>query len=174
MVTVALPCTARIIIAFFIIVSSIQLHSATAGFVIDGEGVATAVSAASNIFHTYEMAAEGDGGLLTDVLTCGFINMVIDSFAQRLAVTIPPPSQPHETTMGSPLPVLIIGADDSYHYNVPRTVRLAMFGLADGVVLHAWFVGLDKIVGDGMGPFDALVKTAADALLYTPLWCASF
>eukprot|EP00586_Coscinodiscus_wailesii_P012325 CAMPEP_0172506588 /NCGR_PEP_ID=MMETSP1066-20121228/196415_1 /TAXON_ID=671091 /ORGANISM="Coscinodiscus wailesii, Strain CCMP2513" /LENGTH=203 /DNA_ID=CAMNT_0013283675 /DNA_START=268 /DNA_END=879 /DNA_ORIENTATION=+ len=61
-----------------------------------------------------------------------------------------------------------------YNYNAPRTQRLALFGLADGAVSHTWFLGLDSVVGEGQDLFDTVLKTAADTLVYTPLWCAWF
>jgi hypothetical protein len=55
-----------------------------------------------------------------------------------------------------------------------RTLRLATFGIVDGAVSHYWFIANDSLFGDGQGLVDTLGKTAADALIYTPIWCAWF
>jgi len=119
--------------------------------------------------------------LVSDVVTSGTINTISDCVAQLLENsannTTAQGNRILETeTMGSKEEnsVPSFASLTPFRYDAPRTQRLAMFGLADGVVSHAWFLGLDGIVGEGQGLADTLVKTAADSLVYTPLWCAWF
>jgi hypothetical protein len=59
-------------------------------------------------------------------------------------------------------------------FDAARTQRLALFGIADGAFYHTWFVVLDGLIGDGQGAMQTLSKTAADTMVYTPIWCAWF
>ena len=59
-------------------------------------------------------------------------------------------------------------------FDAARTQRLALFGIADGAFYHTWFVVLDGLIGDGQGAIQTLSKTAADTMVYTPIWCAWF
>lgn len=59
-------------------------------------------------------------------------------------------------------------------FDAARTQRLALFGIADGALHHTWFVVLDGLIGDGQGAIQTLSKTAADTMVYTPIWCAWF
>lgn len=117
--------------------------------------------------RSYESAAE-NAGLLTDVLTCGSINTASDTVAQFL--TFKELKTENDEVKNNEQD----SSRSDFPYDGARTLRLALFGLADGAVSHVWFLALDSVVGDGQGLFDTLVKTAADALVYTPLWCAWF
>jgi len=119
------------------------------------ELVAVVADAGANIFHSYEYAAE-NYGLATDVMTAGCINTASDTLAQLRERSAPNGTVGRKT------------------FESIRTLRLATFGLFDGAVSHIWFIGLDGVVGEGQGLADTLVKTAADAMVYTPLWCAWF
>lgn len=114
--------------------------------------LACASTMAADVTDAARLWAEIDSGLLTDILTCGCINTASDTLAQLTERADAP-----------------TGAFDA-----GRTRRLALFGLADGAVSHAWFLALDGMVGEGQGAVETLSKTAADAFLYTPLWCLWF
>ena len=49
-----------------------------------------------------------------------------------------------------------------------------MFGAADGAASHAWFEALDTVAGEDGTFAQTALKVAADALVYTPIWCAWF
>jgi len=122
-------------------------------------------------FNSYESAAV-NAGLITDILTCGTFNTVSDTVAQFLTGNIELQNDRGNSQQNNRQS----REDDPIDtpYDSGRTLRLALFGLADGAVSHIWFLTLDSVVGDGQGLSDTLLKTAADALLYTPLWCAWF
>jgi len=138
-------------------------------------------------FQPYQFALENDG-LLTDMITCGCIYTVSDSIAQFLSlgeksstdegkdgycgiVTESMPESAQSSLLGKSIS---LDVPLSVFYDVPRTIRLASFGLADGAISHWWFIVLDYVVGEGQGLTNTLFKTAADALVYTPLWCGWF
>ena len=118
----------------------------------------------ADLFGAYASAAE-NAGLLTDVLTCGCINTVSDSLAQftEQVTERRRHRSPNEDNSASAV-------------DPARTARLATFGLFDGAVSHSWFEALDGVVGEGQDGLSltTLAKSAADALVYTPLWCAWF
>ena len=104
------------------------------------------------VWSAYEAATESQG-LLTDMLTCVTINFMSDSLAQLTER---------------------LRALSWSQFDGTRTARLSAVGFFDGAVSHGWFEALDGVVGDGQGLAETAVKTAADALVYTPLWCVWF
>ena len=124
---------------------------------------ASGFDTAKTLFRAYQTAAE-NSGLLTDIFTSGAINTLSDSLAQRIEVDDAATINP--SVDGSSV--------FRNNFDVYRTMRLVLFGLADGAVSHGWFVGLDQVFGDGDELMDAVVKTFADISVYTPLWCAWF
>jgi len=120
-----------------------------------------AVMIGDNMFRSYEYVAE-NYSLATDIATSGLINTISDSLAQVR----------EERDNDSDVAYDI--SDESTSFNSIRTIRLTVFGLLDGAVSHVWFVGLDEVVGDGKGLTETVLKTAADAMVYTPIWCAWF
>mmetsp|Transcript_27378 Transcript_27378/g.41441 ORF Transcript_27378/g.41441 Transcript_27378/m.41441 type:complete len:307 (+) Transcript_27378:77-997(+) len=118
-----------------------------------------------DLARAYESAAES-AGLKTDILTGGTINAISDTFAQCIAVDN---EGSYEKQRKSALDTTL-----DFAYDSARTLRLSLFGLFDGAVSHLWFLALDLMVGQGQGLFDTVLKTVADASVYTPLWCLWF
>ena len=126
--------------------------------------------------RSYQSAAE-NAGLLTDVLTVGSINTASDTIAQLLSINTEQNlenNQNKDNSQQSKNNLSLLEDPIKPSYDTARTLRLSLFGLADGAVSHIWFLALDSVVGEGQGLFDTLLKTAADAFVYTPLWCAWF
>jgi len=109
--------------------------------------------------------------LLSDVLTSGTINTISDCVAQFLESVATNATTIITNTENSEIKTAV---SEEQNYDWIRTQRLAVFGLADGVVSHLWFLELDELLGEGQGLFDTAMKTAADTLVYTPIWCAWF
>ena len=105
------------------------------------------------VFDPAEVWSVASDGLVVDMLTCACINTASDTLAQAT-----------ERFQSS----------SAASFDGARTQRLGSFGVADGGVSHVWFLALDGVVGEGQGMLETAVKTAADALVYTPLWCAWF
>jgi len=104
----------------------------------------------NEVWTAYEAAAESNS-LLTDIATAMVVNAVSDSAAQSL--------QSLQWGEG---------------FSAIRTGRFLAFGAADGAASHAWFEGLDQIVGEDGTFVETLLKVASDALVYTPIWCCWF
>lgn len=107
----------------------------------------------ADAWAAYEAAADSNS-LLTDILTCASINTISDSVAQSLERSLPNNAVAEQ--------------------DAQRTANFALFGLADGAVSHVWFEALDAVVGEDGTLMETLLKSAGDALVYTPLWCAWF
>jgi len=106
------------------------------------------LSSPGDLFLAYERIADANS-LFTDMITAGSINMISDSAAQATML-----KQRHDLT---------------------RTVRFATFGVLDGGLTHAWLFSLDTLLGENNGsPLQTLLKVAADACVYTPLFCVWF
>lgn len=106
---------------------------------------------AKELWHAYEALAETNS-LATDVATASGINVVSDVAAQTVA-----------------------SRREGGRLDSARTARFATFGLFDGAVSHGWFLGLDAVVGESDGSLAVTVaKVVADALVYTPFFCAWF
>ena len=112
---------------------------------------------AAGLWSAYEAAAESDG-LTTDIVTNGVIHIISDAVAQAT----------ERTSLVAREPIRSGGPDFA------RTTRFAVFGAADGAVSHAWFLGLDAVVGESGSTFETFLKVVADQLVYTPLFCVWF
>ena len=154
-----------------------------------------------SVVHSYQSSVE-NAGLLTDIFTCSCINTMSDSTAQFLSFgkqeeetiveknnqddqennisifsqsnTKSKEANDFASLAFTPSFAASTILSDVPRYDVPRTARLSLFGLTDGALTHIWFIALDSVVGEGQGLVETLIKTAADALVYTPLWCFYF
>lgn len=111
----------------------------------------------AQLWSAYEAAADSNS-LATDIITSGTINVISDAVAQVTERT--PLVQRQLVRKGGP--------------DWARTGRFGVFGSADGAVSHAWFAGLDAVVGESGTLSETITKVAADQLIYTPLFCVWF
>ena len=117
-------------------------------------------SPGAELWAAYEALADSNS-LLTDIVTNGAIHVASDSAAQQCER-----SGLVATRSGA--------ADGGGTVDIARTARFGTFGSVDGAVSHLWFVVLDAVVGEDGTLDQTLLKVAADAAIYTPLFCVWF
>ena len=110
--------------------------------------------APSDLWSAYEAAADANS-LLTDIVTAGTINSISDATAQVTETRIRASARDAKPDFA-------------------RTGRFVTFGAVDGAASHVWFVGLDALIGEDGTLVETCLKVAADACVYTPLWCVWF
>ena len=115
----------------------------------------------TGLWAAYEAAADSNS-LLTDVLTGGCVTTLSDTLAQGT-----------ERATRSEAATTHSGAAAA-RQDLVRTLRFSVFGLADGAASHGWYAGLDAAAGEAQGAAETALKVGADALVYTPVWCAWF
>lgn len=116
-------------------------------------------SPGAELWASYEALADSNS-LLTDVVTNGAIHIASDSVAQQLERSGLVATRSADGVGGT--------------VDLARTARFGTFGSVDGAVSHLWFVVLDAVVGEDGTLGQTLLKVAADAAVYTPLFCVWF